>query len=327
MSVDLTDPIFTDEDKARAHFEALRWPGGRVCPHCGTVGNSTLMQGKTTRPGLYKCKDCRKPFTATMGTVYEKSHIPLHKWLLATHLMCASKKGISAHQLYRMLGFGSYRTAWFMAHRIREAMREGELSPPMGGDGGDVEADETFIGRDIANPPAPDHAKRGVANMNKVLSLVDRDTGRVRSTVVRDLRITTIAGVLEANIAREARLLTDEATSYKKLGWNFAAHETVNHGRGEYVSKADRTIHTNTIEGYFSIFKRGMRGVYQHCAGYHLHRYVAEFDFRYSLRAALGVSDADRAAKAVMGAVGKRLTYRQPYGRKSFGLHPAQGVA
>ncbi len=163
MSVNRTDPIFTDEDKARAHFEALRWPNGRTCPHCGTVGNSTLLQGKSTRPGLYKCKDCRKPFSAIMGTVYEGSHIPLHKWLLATHLMVASKKGISAHQLYRMLGFGSYRTAWCIAHRIREAMREGELAPPMGGGGGDVEADETFISCDVSNPPAPNHAKRGIA--------------------------------------------------------------------------------------------------------------------------------------------------------------------
>jgi transposase-like protein len=154
MTADLTNPIFTDEEAARTHFEAIRWPEGRVCPHCGTIGNSTLLQGKSTRPGLYKCKDCRKPFTGTMGTVYERSHIPLHKWLLATYLMCASKKGMSAHQLYRMLGFGSYRTAWFMAHRIREAMRPG-AGEPMGGAGGPVEVDETFLGRDILTPPAP----------------------------------------------------------------------------------------------------------------------------------------------------------------------------
>jgi hypothetical protein len=323
-AVDLTDPIFTDEEEARAHFEALRWPNGRECIHCGVVGQSTLMKGKSTRPGLYKCNACRKPFTAVMGTVYERSHIPLHKWLLATHLMCASKKGISAHQLYRMLGFGSYRTAWFMAHRIREAMREGPWAPPMGGGGGVVEVDETFIGWDPSKPPAPTHAKRGVANMNKVLSLVDRDTGRVRSVVVPDLRITTVAAVLEANLSHEARLMTDEASVYKGLSWNFAAHDAVNHGRGEYVSAGDRTIHTNTVEGFYSIFKRGMRGVYQHCASRHLHRYVAEFDFRYSLRSALGVSDGERADKAIMGTVGKRLTYRRPYGRHSHGLHPAQ---
>jgi transposase-like protein len=325
MTVDLTNPIFSDEDAAWTHFEAIRWPDGRVCPHCGVFGQSTASTGKTTRRGLYNCRACRKPFSATMGTVYERSHIPMHKWLLATHLMACSKKGISAHQLYRSLGFGSYRTAWFMAHRIREAMREGELAPPMGGDGGSVEADETFIGTDTHRGNMGE--SRRSAHMNKVLSLVDRNTGRVRSTVVADLRINTIAPILEANISREARLLTDEAAVYKSIGWNFTAHGIVTHSRGEYVSTLDRTIHTNTIEGYFSIFKRGMKGVYQHCASRHLHRYVAEFDFRYSLRSALGVNDTDRAAKAVSGAIGKRLTYRQPHGRKSFGLHPAHHVA
>jgi transposase-like protein len=318
MTADLTNPIFNDEDAARTHFEALRWANGRTCPHCGTVGNSTLLQGKSTRPGLYKCRDCRKPFTATMGTVYEKSHIPLHKWLLATHLMCASKKGISAHQLWRMLGFGSYRTAWFMAHRIREAMRPAS-DAPMGGGGGVVEVDETFIGRDILNPPAPG-AKMTINQMNKVLSLVDRTTGEARSFIVKDLRMATIVPIVQANVAREAWLMTDEATRYTAIGWNFAAHGVVNHARAEYVSTEDRRIHTNTVEGFYSIFKRGMRGIYQHCAARHLHRYVAEFDFRYSNRIGLGIDDAARAAKAVAGVVGKRLTYRQPHGHKSFGL-------
>lgn len=321
---DLTNPIFTDEDEAREHFEALRWPNGRVCPHCGTVGNSTLLQGQSTRPGLYKCKDCRKPFTATMGTVYERSHIPLHKWLLATHLMCASKKGLSAHQLYRMLGFGSYRTAWFMAHRIREAMRPAGDLPPMGGDGTPVEVDETFIGRDILNPPEPNKPARS-GNMNKVLSLVDRATGEARSFVVTDLRLSTIAPIIEANLAREAHLMTDEAKRYVSLGWNFAAHGFTTHGKGEYVSRENPMIHTNSVEGFYSIFKRGMRGVYQHCASRHLHRYVAEFDFRYSNRVALGVDDTARAAKAIAGVVGKRLTYRQPHGRRSLSLQ-AQGA-
>ncbi len=191
MTANLTNPIFTDETKAREHFEALRWPTGRVCYHCGVVDQSTLMQGKTTRSGLYQCNACRKPFTAVMGTVYEKSHIPLHKWLLATHLMCSSKKGISAHQLYRSLGFGSYRTAWFMAHRIREAMKPEPHREPMGGAGGVVEVDETFIGRDILNPPMPD-AKPVIANMNKVLSLVDRTTGEARSFVIKDLRMAPL---------------------------------------------------------------------------------------------------------------------------------------
>ena len=312
MTADLTAPIFTNEDKAREYFEALRWPAGRVCPHCGTVGNSTLMQGATTRAGLYKCKDCRKPFTATMGTVYEKSHIPLHKWLLATHLLVSSKKGMSAHQLYRMLGFGSYRTAWFMAHRIREAMRPGE-GEPMGGGGGPVEVDETFLGRDILNPPAPKE-KFSIHNMNKVLSLVDRATGEARSFVVKDLRMATIIPIIEANVAREAWLMSDEATRYKQVGWNFAAHGIVNHSHGEYVSRSDGRIHTNTVEGFYSIFKRGMRGVYQHCGVQHLHRYVAEFDFRYSNRSGLGTDDTMRSDKALSMIGGKRLTYRRSNG-------------
>lgn len=304
----LTDPIFHDEDQARRHFEAIRWPDGRTCPHCGTVGNSTLMQGKTTRAGLYKCKDCRKPFTATMGTIYERSHIPLHKWLLATHLMCASKKGISATQLHRMLGFGSYRTAWFMAHRIREAMRSDDTTP-MGSGGGDVFADETYFGR---NPDAP-KSKTAFRNLNQILTLVDRSTGRSVSMVF-DGTITAanIGPVLQANIAKEARLLTDEARHYKPAGHYFAGHGTVAHAKGEYVSAADRSITTNQIEGFFGIFKRGMRGIYQHCGKQHLHRYLAEFDFRYTHRVGTGCNDADRARKAVEGTIGRRLMYRRP---------------
>lgn len=304
----LTDTIFHDEDAARAHFEAIRWPGGRTCPHCGTGGNSTLMKGKTTRAGLYKCKDCRKPFTATMGTIYERSHIPLHKWLLATHLLCASKKGMSATQLHRMLGFGSYRTAWFMAHRIREAMRSDDTTP-MGEGGGDVFADETYFGR---NPDAP-KSRTPFRNLNQILTLVDRTTGRSTS-IVFDGTITAanITPVLQANIAKEARLLTDEARHYSAAKHVFAAHGTVAHARGEYVSREDRTITTNQIEGFFGIFKRGMRGIYQHCGKQHLHRYLAEFDFRYTNRAATGCNDADRARKAVEGAIGRRLTYARP---------------
>jgi hypothetical protein len=221
-----------------------------------------------------------------------------------------------------MLGFGSYKTAWFMAHRLREAMRPA-AGEPMGGAGGAVEVDETFIGRDNKNPPEPGHHSRA-GNMNKVLSLVDRDTGEARSYVVKDLRITTIAPILEANIAREARLMTDEAARYTQLGWNFASHGVVNHSKEEYVSIANPTVHTNTVEGFYSIFKRGMRGIYQHCCSHHLHRYVAEFDFRYSNRIALGVDDTERAQRLVAGATGKRLTYRRSYGAKSEGLHGAQ---
>jgi transposase-like protein len=300
----LTAPIFNDEEAARAHFEAIRWPDGRVCPHCGTVDNSVLLKGKSTRPGLYKCRDCRKPFTATMGTVYERSHIPLHKWLLATHLMVASKKGISAHQLFRMLGFGSYRTAWFMAHRIREAMRSND--PGTFGDGGGiVEVDETFIGTE---PGAVE--KKAWHHKIKVLALVDRDTGRSRAMVVDKLTSGDIEPIMRHNLAYEARLVTDEARHFLPFNtvWQ---HRAVNHSAGEYV-RGD--IHTNTIEGYFSIFKRGMKGIYQHCAKHHLHRYLAEYDFRYTFREANGVKDAERAMIAVRGAVGRRLTYARPHG-------------
>lgn len=304
----LTDPIFHNEDAARAHFEAIRWAGGRSCPHCGTIGNSTLMHGKTTRAGLYKCKDCRKPFTATMGTIYERSHIPLHKWLLATQLMCASKKGISAMQLHRMLGFGSYRTAWFMAHRIREAMRSDDTTP-MGSDGGDVFADETFFGK---NPDAP-KSRTAIHHMNKIMTLVDRVTGRSVSIVFDgNFSAATVMPILDANVSKNARLLTDEAHHYKTPGKSFAAHGTVAHARGEYVSRTDPTITTNQIEGFFGIFKRGMRGIYQHCGKQHLHRYLAEFDFRYTHREGVGFNDAERTRKAIEGTVGRRLMYARP---------------
>jgi transposase-like protein len=310
MSADLTDPIFTNEDAAWAHFEAIRWPDGRVCPHCGTVGQSEASKGKTTRRGLYNCRACDKPFTATMGTVYERSHIPMHKWLLATHLMAASKKGMSAKQLERMLGFGSYKTAWFMAHRIREAMKPAATAPKMGGSG-PVEVDETFIGHDPLTPPKAG-SRPGVGNMNRVLSLVDRGTGEARSFVVKDLRMATIVPIIDANVSREAWLMSDEAQRYVSIGWNFAGHGVVTHGIGQYGIAATRT---NTVEGFYSVFKCGMKGVYQHCGSHHLHRYVTEFDFRYTNRIANGVDDKARAAKIVAGAAGKRLTYRQPHGQ------------
>lgn len=306
MATKLTDPIYNDEDAARAHFEALRWPEGRVCPHCETVGNSTLMQGKSHRPGLYKCKDCRKPFTATMGTVYERSHIPLHKWLLATHLIVSSKKGMSAHQLFRMLGFGSYRTAWFMAHRIREAMTPADPAP-LGSDGGTVEADETYIGRRKGAD-----AGRAYHHKMKVVSLIDRNSGGARSFVVDKVTINEVAPILERNISRDAFLMTDEHSVYRGVGWNFSGHGTVKHLTGEYVSRGNPHLHTNTVEGFFSIFKRGMRGIYQHCGEHNLHRYLAEFDFRYTHRAACGFDDAARAEKAVQGSVGKRLMLKKP---------------
>ena len=304
----LTDKIFHNEDAARRHFERIRWPSGRSCPHCGVVDNSTLLKGKSTRPGLYKCKACRKPFTATMGTIYERSHIPLHKWLLATHLMCSSKKGISAAQLHRNLGFGSYRTAWFMAHRIREAMKSSDTTP-MGSGGGDVFADETYFGRNPDTPPN----RMAIRSMNQILTLVDRTTGRSTS-IVFDGTITNanIAPILKANIAKEARLITDDARHYRLIGKEFAGHGFVSHSSGEYVSREDRTITTNQIEGFFAIFKRGMRGIYQHCGKQHLHRYLREFDFRYTNRAATGCNDAERAERCVAGTVGRRLMYARP---------------
>lgn len=306
----LTDPIFNNEDAARAHFEAIRWPDGRVCPHCGVIDNSVLLQGKSTRPGLYKCRDCRKPFSATIGTIYERSHIPMHKWLLATHLMVSSKKGISAHQLFRMLGFGSYRTAWFMAMRIREAMVSNDPTP-FGSDGGAVEIDETFIGRLKGVPKAT----RGFHHKMKVLALIDRDTGRARTMVIDAVNAETLMPIVLANVAREARVMTDEHYGYRHIKAHFAAHGTTCHGKDQYVDFNDRTIHSNTVEGYFSIFKRGMRGVYQHCSEGYLHRYLAEFDFRYSNRIAAGVDDTERARIAVKGVIGKRLTYQQPHQR------------
>ena len=301
--MNLFDPIYQDADKAREHLEALHWPNGPVCPHCGVINEATKLQGKSTRKGVYKCNACAKPFTVTVGTVMEDSKIPLNKWVLAFALVNASKKGISAHQLHRQLGI-TYKSAWFMEHRIREAMRSDR--EPMGGEGATVEVDETFIGKDKSAPPS----RTPFRNMNKVVTLVDRSTGNARSFHVTDnLDATTISGILYTNVRRESRLITDEAKFYIRPGREFAAHESVNHYAKEYV-RGDVT--TNTIEGFFGIFKRGMRGVYQHCSSKHLQRYLHEFDFRYTFRAANGYDDTARTAEALKGARGKRLMYRQP---------------
>jgi transposase-like protein len=299
---DLTNPAFTDEDKAREVIEASRWPNGAVCPSCGLTETVSKLGGKSMGPGWYHCKQCREKFTVRTGTLYERSHIPLHKWLFATHLLTSSKKGISAHQLFRMLGFGSYRTAWFMAMRIREGMRSGDLAP-MGGAGGIVEADETFIGRKEGSTK-----RRGHGHKNAVLALVERG-GQVRSFHVDGVGTADIIPIVKANVAKETAMMTDEGGHYFTLGDHFASHESVSHEADEYV-RGD--VHTNTIEGYFSVFKRGMKGVYQHCSEKHLHRYLAEFDFRYNNRSRLGVEDGERAAKALKGIEGKRLTYRIP---------------
>ena len=298
MSI-LSRPEFHNEEAAYAYVEARIWANGRACPHCGVIGKSSKMGGKSTRVGAYKCYACRKPFTVKIGTIFEDSHVAMNLWLQAIYLMCASKKGISSNQLHRTLGV-TLKTAWFMSHRIREAMRD-DGSVNFGAGGGVVEVDETFIGREPGKP-----VRRGVGHKMKVLTLVDRSTGRAKSIVVDDLKIRTLLPILQANIAKEAIVYTDEAMQYDSLGKHFAAHDSVNHGTEEYV-RGDVT--TNTVEGYFSIFKRGMKGVYQHCNKKHLHRYAAEFAFRYSNRVANGFSDADRADIALFGVTGKRLTY------------------
>ncbi len=315
MSV-LSKSYMHDEAAAFAHVESIIWPDGPVCPHCGVVDSAFPLEGVRTKPskknpegkerfGLWKCRECRKQFTVRKGTIFEESHIEMHKWLQAIHLMVSSKKGISSHQLHRVLEI-THKSAWFMSHRIREAMRsDGGLD--FGSNGGMVEVDETFIGNDPLRKKMP--KQRHYQHKMKMVTLVDRDSRQARNFVVDNLDQYTLRPILEANIAREARLMTDEATWYKPLGKSFADHQSVSHKAQEYVRKGDATIHTNTIEGYFSIFKRGMKGVYQHCNKRHLHRYAAEFEFRYNNRVSNGVEDAERAQIALRSVVGKRLTY------------------
>lgn len=308
------DPRFQNEDAAREHLETLHWPNGPVCPHCESKNAKRLpaQRGRKTkahpegvlRKGVVQCNDCRKQYTVTVGTVFESSKVPLNKWLLATHLICASKKGMSAHQLHRMLGV-TYKTAWFMAHRIREAMTDTD-DTPFGGEGKTVEVDETYFGQ---NQLATTKSRLPLRNMNRIVSLVDRSTGRASSVVFTgEFSAENVSKLLYTRIDRKSRLITDEARAYKAPGKQFAKHESVSHARKEYA-RGDVT--TNTIEGFFGIFKRGMRGIYQHCGQQHLARYLAEFDFRYSNRSGLGVNDAERADIALKGISGKRLTYRR----------------
>ena len=305
-----TLPIFNDEDAARAHLEALLWPQGPVCPRCGLVNEATLMCGKSHRPGLYNCAPCDKPFTVTIGTVFERSHVPLHKWLYAAHLMAASKKGISAAQLHRQLGFGSYRTAWFVAMRLREAMRD-TGSDFLGGEGKVVEADETYYGKPAEMPELrtsgkPFLKRKPSARAKRpVVALVERG-GRAKVFHVAVADKATVSALVMANVHPASRLHTDESRLYTGAADVFAAHETVKHSTGEY---ARGDVNTNSAEGFFGVFKKGMTGVYQHCSEKHLSRYVDEFAFRHNARMALGFNDADRAQMALKGAAGKRLTY------------------
>jgi transposase-like protein len=306
-------PHFRDDAAARKLIESIRWPDGPVCPYCGTFNHAYPLK----KAGWYRCgsKECRKDFTVTIGTVMERSHIPLHKWMIGFYLMNASKKGVSAHQLHRTLGI-KYQSAWFMCHRIREAMRAGGLTP-LGGAGKVVEADETYFGdipeakrptKNTKGQPFSKHRRAAWGRKRTVIALVERG-GSVRSFHVEGAYAERVIQIVRDNISDESRLHTDESKLYHYIGQEFAAHETVNHSAKEYA-RGDVT--TNTVEGYFSIFKRGMKGIYQHCSEKHLHRFLAEYEHRYNHRIALGFNDTDRTLAAIKGAEGKRLTYRQP---------------
>jgi transposase-like protein len=298
----ITAPQFTDETKAREYLENLRWPNGPHCPHCGSFGSSRL-QGKKHRAGLIQCNDCREQYTVTVGTVFERSKVPLNKWLLCNHLLCASKKGMSAKQIERMLGV-TYKTAWFMCHRIREAMKSD--GGPMGGPNSIVEVDETFVGGKAEN-----RAFRKTADKKIVFSLVERDTlngnGQVRSFHVANVTAKTLRPLVMENVTRDSYLMSDGARQYRKLGKEFSAHSSSDHRYGKYVEK-NGFVHSNTVENFFSIFKRGVIGTYHHMSEAHLARYTAEFDFRYNTRK---ITDGERADAALLGIAGKRLTYRR----------------
>jgi transposase-like protein len=314
MAANLQNPIFFDDNAAREWLEAEIWPNGPVCPHCGvTAEHVTKLEGQKHRPGLYQCNACREQFTVTVKTVFERSKVPLSKWLAALFMLTSSKKGVSAHQIHRSLAV-TYRTAWFMMHRLREALRSGKFYP-FGSDGGAVEADETYIGRIAGEKKGP-----GGHHKHAVLSLLDRDTKQVRSFHIDRVSAEDVNPIVRENLAKEAHLMTDEGRWFKPIGALQARHETVTHQDEEYVRNVtdpetgeEYKIHVNALEGYFSLFKRGMKGVYQHCSEKHLHRYLAEFDFRYNNRVAHGVNDYERATIAAKGIVGKRLTYRRPH--------------
>lgn len=301
MKVDLTNPIYHDEAKAREHLESLLWPNGPVCPRCGIDGDRiTKLKGESTRPGVHKCKDCRKPFTVTVGTVMERSKVPLNKWVLAAQLMASSKKGMSAKQLERMLGV-TYETAWFLFHRLRECAIDPSRGP-VGGNNKVVEADETYVGGKAKNA----HRSKPVPKKVAVVSLVERD-GEVRSFRVAKVNAKTLRPILVKHADRRSYLMTDDSTVYPKVGEEFAGHGSVNHSAGEYVRGG--FWYTNTVESYFAILKRGVYGTFHNLSEAHLHRYLAEFDFRYNTRQ---LSDGERADALLAQAKGKRLTYQQP---------------
>jgi transposase-like protein len=314
MTSVLNQAYFHDEAAAFDALEAILWPDGPTCPLCGATDRISPLKGVRSKPskkhpegevrlGLWKCYHCRKQFRVTKNTVFESAHLKLHQWFQCAFLLCSSKKGCSSNQLARTLGC-TVKSAWFASHRIREAMRAGELDVPFGTGGGPVEADETFLGKKKGVP-----VRTAYHHKMKVLTLIDRNRKQAKSVVVQRLHLSELGPIIRKNIAKEAHLMTDEARHYQVIGREFAKHDAVTHGMDEYVRGA---AHCNTAEGFFSIFKRGMRGIYQHCDEKHLHKYLAEFDFRYNHRIALGVNDAARTVKALAGIKGKRLYYREP---------------
>lgn len=303
---DFSNPAFHDEAIAREWLEARLWKDGPICPHCGTIDEATLMKGGSHRPGLYQCNACREPFTVTVGTIYERSHLPLHKWLAATHLMMASKTGMSALEVGRLLGL-SKKTAWFVCHRIRESLRETKPEIPLGSQNKVVEADETYVGGKEKNKRKSKRVPGGTPK-EAVVALVERD-GRVRSQHVASVTAKTLKPILRSQIDKKSYLMTDESNVYSPIGSAFGGHGTVNHSIEEYGR--NYFWHTNTVESYFAIFKRGVYGTFHHVSQQYLKRYLAEFDFRYNERDALGVTDAARMEKSIQGIVGKRLTYRR----------------
>lgn len=313
----LDEPRFRNEQAAYAYVESIVWANGRFCPHCGVIGKSGVLGGKSTRIGTYKCYACRKPFTVKVGTIFEKSHVPMHIWMQAMHLMCSSKKGFSANQFCRVLGV-DFKTGWFIGHRIREAMRQvdPDWSDPLGGEGKIAEADETFVGGKETNKHKKVRSQRltgGFQDKEPVFSIIERG-GRVRSHHVPRVNAATLRPILKAQLDKASTLMTDGEGQYRILGPMFAKHEVVNHRIGEYV-RGD--AHTNTIEGFFSILKRGIVGTYHHVSQQHLHRYLSEFDFRHNNRVALGINDEERTERAIRGIIGKRLTYRTTRGEEA----------
>ncbi len=299
------DPIFQDETAAREALEAVIWPDGVICKHCGNSDPDRIakMEGKSHRPGLYYCNECNGQFTVTVGTVFERSKVPLTKWWMAAHMLNQGKNGCSAHEIHRNIGV-TYKTAWFMVHRLREAMSE--LAPaPMGGEGGQVQADETYYG----NTSKRGRGWRKGMKKNAVVALVDPDKGTARAFHLEyGANAVDVRHVLVTNTSRKSTLVTDESPIYTKTGKEFAAHETMIHTGREYVNKRGYT--TNNVENFFLQFKRGMRGTYIHCEPQHLQRYLNEFAFRYTNRSGLGITDGERTALMMQGISGKRLTYR-----------------